>query len=569
MLTRDEKLQSIRNQADVTVLIVGGGINGAGLFRDLTLQGVDVLMVDKSDFCSGASAASSHMAHGGLRYLENGEFRLVREALVERNLLLRNAPHYVQPMPTTIPIFHWTAGMFNAAKKFFRLGDKPGNRGALIIKVGLTLYDIFARRYRVMPTHRFTSRAKALALRPQIDPRIVCTVTYYDAWIACPERLCLEVILDAEETAIERRAIALNYVRLEAASGGTATLRDEVTGATFEVRPKIVINATGAWIDFTNRAMKKPSKLIGGTKGSHLMIDHKELFEATHGHEFFFETADGRICIFYPFFDKVMIGSTDIRVDDPETARTDENEVDYILASVRHVFPSIKLDRSHIVFWFCGVRPLPSSEDAHTGTISRDHSYPLTPPGNGIDFPIYSLVGGKWTTFRAFAEQVTDRVLSDLGKERRKSTESLPIGGGKDYPTNVQVWLSTLQAKTQISQERLKVLLERYGTRAEAVAAFIAAESDEALRTLRKYSRREIAFMALNEQLVHLDDLVLRRTLMGFLGQSNTAVIEELAGVVGATLNWSQEQIQQEIERTRSILEKNHGVKFEPMRVPQ
>src|SRR5688572_17951089 len=111
MLTRDEKLQSIRNQADVTVLIVGGGINGAGLFRDLTLQGVDVLMVDKSDFCSGASAASSHMAHGGLRYLENGEFRLVREALVERNLLLRNAPHYVQPMPTTIPIFHWTAGM--------------------------------------------------------------------------------------------------------------------------------------------------------------------------------------------------------------------------------------------------------------------------------------------------------------------------------------------------------------------------------------------------------------------------------------------------------------------------
>jgi glycerol-3-phosphate dehydrogenase len=569
MLTREEKLQSIRSQPDVMVLIVGAGINGAGLFRDLAFQDVDVVMVDKSDFCSGASAASSHMAHGGLRYLENGEFRLVREALIERNLLLRNAPHYVQPMPTTIPIFHWTAGMFNAARKFFRLGGKPGNRGALIIKVGLTLYDIFAHRYRVMPTHRFTSRAKALALRPQLDPRIVCTATYYDAWISYPERLCLELILDTEAETTENRAIALNYMRLDSASGGTAMLRDEVSGETFEVRPKIVINATGAWIDFTNQAMHKPSKLIGGTKGSHLMIDHKEMFEATGGHEFFFETPDGRICIFYPFFDKVMVGSTDIRVDDPETARTDENEVEYILASVRNVFPSIKLDRSHIVFWFCGVRPLPRSEDMRTGTISRDHSYPLTPPGNGIDFPIYSLVGGKWTTFRAFAEQVADRVLHDLGRARRISTENVPIGGGRNYPADVQAWLAALQAKTHLPLERLKVLFERYGTRAEQVATFIAAETDEPLNTLPAYSRREIVFMALHEYLIHLDDLVLRRTLMAFLGQLDAAVIEELAEVVGATLSWSRAQIQQEIERTRHILEKDHGLKFEPIPVPQ
>src|SRR5512134_3895499 len=133
---RNEILSALRHKPEVSVLIVGGGINGIGTFRDLALQGVDVLLVEKGDFCSGASAASSHMLHGGIRYLENGEFRLVREALTERNRLLHNAPHYAKPLPTTIPIFKWLSGMLNAPLKFLRLRDKPGERGAAVIKIG-------------------------------------------------------------------------------------------------------------------------------------------------------------------------------------------------------------------------------------------------------------------------------------------------------------------------------------------------------------------------------------------------------------------------------------------------
>ncbi|MDP8909778.1 MAG: glycerol-3-phosphate dehydrogenase/oxidase, partial [Chloroflexota bacterium] len=426
--TRRQLLDSIRANPEVTVLIAGAGVNGAGLFRELALQGVDTLLVDKADFCAGTSAASSRLIHGGLRYLENGEFGLVRESLLERNLLLRNAAHYVKPLPTTIPIFAWTAGVFGAAARFFRLtAPKPANRGALLIKLGLTMYDLFTLGNRATPSHRFASRERALELRPQLNPEVVCTATYYDAWVTYPERLCLELVEDAE--ALSPHARATNYLRVEHAAGDRVTLRDEVTGETVEVRPKLLVNATGAWIDFTNRALGRPTKFIGGTKGSHLVLDHRELYEATRGEMLYFETEDGRVCLIFPFHDKVLAGTTDIRVDDPETAHCDDGEVDYILQTVRAVFPSIAVDRSHVVFTYCGVRPLPSSESAITGQISRDHSCEVTPPGNGVTFPIYSLVGGKWTTFRAFAEQVADQVLDALGRTRRAGSEHLAIGG--------------------------------------------------------------------------------------------------------------------------------------------
>src|SRR6188474_1892782 len=139
-MNRSEILTALKNKPEIPVLIVGGGINGIGTFRDLALNGVDVLLVEKSDFCSGASSVSSHMAHGGIRYLENGEFRLVREAVQERNRLLQNAPHLVKPLPTTIPIFKRLSGLLNAPLKFFGVLDKPSERGSIIIKLGLIMY---------------------------------------------------------------------------------------------------------------------------------------------------------------------------------------------------------------------------------------------------------------------------------------------------------------------------------------------------------------------------------------------------------------------------------------------
>jgi glycerol-3-phosphate dehydrogenase len=540
---------SLRNHADVSVLIVGGGINGIGLLAELALQGIDVLLVEKSDFCAGTSSAMTRIIHGGLRYLENAEFRLVRESLQERNRLLKNAPHYVKPLATTIPIFSWTAGVFPAIRNVLGWPAKPGNRGALLIKTGLMWYDFLAGRQSPLPGHRFRFRRAALALRPALNPEVICTATYYDAKITHPERLCLELVQDAEAACGGARA--LNYVRPESAAGGTVVLRDEVSGETCEVRPRIVVNATGPWIDFTNRGLGRDSGFIGGTKGSHVVLDHPELVEATGDEMIYFVNRDGRICIFYTVHGKIIAGATDIPEEDPD-AVCDEAEVDYILEAMRQAFPSIRVDRRHVVFRFCGVRPLPRSDAPTPGQISRDHSYPVLPPGNGIDFPIYSLVGGKWTTFRALAEQVCDEILRVLGRPRIRDSADLPIGGGKGYPR--------MPEGTGLPRERLAELLERYGTGADKVAAYLEAGPDAPLACHAGYSRREIEFMARYERVVHLDDLILRRTLMGLLGEVNGPLLEELADIVSPVLGWSKQDAADEVERTIQLLEKVHGV---------
>lgn len=560
-MNRKDILDTIRRQPKVSVLIVGGGINGAGVFRELALQGIDVLLVEKSDFCAACSASSGRVVHGGVRYLENGEFRLVREALLERNRLLVNAPHYVKPLPATIPMYGWFSGMFYALKQFFHLKSKPGDRGALIIKAGLLMYDAFAGDQQILPHHRFEWGHAAHARRPLLNPRVVCTATYYDAKLTYAERLCLELLLDGE--AASSNAHALNYIRVDSAFGDSVTLKDELTGETLEIQPQIVVNATGAWIDFTNRAMQRPTQFIGGTKGSHLVVDHPQLWEATQGQMLHFVNSDGRITIFYPIEDKVLIGTTDIPVTDPEKANWDEDEVDYLLHAVNTVFPTIQLDRSHIVFRFCGVRPLPNNNAFVPGQISRDHSSPRVPPGDGITFPIYSLVGGKWTTFRAFSEQVTNQLLPALQRTRTIDTKNLAIGGGKGYPTNDearQQWIQSRQQKTGLPTEHLDTLLDRYGTRAEAVIAFMQSGDDRALTHLPGYTAREIQFMAAEEKLVHLDDLILRRTLLGFLGRVNRPVLDELSAVIAPVLDWSENQGCQEIQRTAQLLESRYGV---------
>jgi glycerol-3-phosphate dehydrogenase len=560
-MTRQNTIDSIRENSQVTVLIVGGGINGIGVFRDLALQGIDVLLVDKSDFCAGASAASSHMLHGGLRYLENAEFRLVREALRERNLMLQNAPHYAKPLPTTIPIFNWFSGLLNAPLKFLRLRDKPGSRGALVVKIGLSLYDFFTRKQQVLPRHKFMRKKNSLKLRPHLNPNIICTATYYDAWMPYPERICMELIMDTE--LLSPTARALNYVAMEDAKGDIVTLSDEVTGEILTVKPKIVINAAGPWIDFTNKAMQHSTQFIGGTKGSHLVLDHPELHEATKGGEMFFENEDGRITLFFPLLDKVLIGTTDIPINNPEDAICSDEEIDYILSMIDVVFPNIKVDRSHIVFQFSGVRPLPRSKSATTGQVSRDHSVKILEPGSGTSFPIYSLIGGKWTTFRAFAEQVTDKILKRLGQTRQVSTENMSIGGGKQYPRteiDQKQWLTATHKSTELPEDRLKTLFARYGTYTEDIAEFIIDGADEPLQHHPDYSRREILFLATHEKVVHLDDLLLRRTLIAMLGQLTRPLLDEIADILAQNFAWSAEKKQNEIDCVVELWKIEHGV---------
>lgn len=562
-MNRKEALESLRENPNISVLIVGAGINGIGTFRDLALNGVDVLLVDRADFCSGASAAASHMAHGGIRYLENGEFRLVREAVGERNRMIRNSPHLVKPLPTTIPMFKWFSGLLNAPLKFLGWLDKPSERGSVVIKIGLMFYDAFTGRQRAVPLHQFRGRANSLKKWPLLNPAIINTATYYDGAILNPERFSLELLLDSEAEGTHARA--LNYLSLAGGSGDAVILRDELTDATLEVKPKLLINATGPWIDFANRALGMSTHFIGGTKGSHLVLEHPELRKAIGEHEFFFENKDGRIVLIFPLYDKVLIGTSDIPIENPDESRCTEEEIEYFLEMVEKVFPDMKIARDQIVFYFSGVRPLAYCSAKTTGQITRDHTIQVMEgPWTGLSFPVYSLVGGKWTSYRALSEQVTDKALNFLGRTRKKDTLALEIGGGRAYPADSDAekrWIEGLCAWVGLPLPRVQTLFERYGTRAEQVCSFITREEDVMLKSLPGYSRREIAFLGQVEKIIHLDDLVLRRSMLAMLGQLNRERLDELADVLGDALGWDTRQKKVEVERTIVILGDRHGVK--------
>jgi glycerol-3-phosphate dehydrogenase len=564
---RADILSSLKENPNVSVLIIGGGINGIGTFRDLALNGVDVLLVERGDFCSGASAASSHMAHGGIRYLENGEFRLVREAVQERNRLILNAPHLVKPLPTVIPMFKRFSGLFNAPLKFLKMLDTPSERGSLVIKIGLMMYDAYTSAQggqRVVPKHKFLSRKTSLAKWPHLNPEVINTAVYYDGAILQPERLGVETLLDAE--AENQNARALNYVSMVGGTDDTIIVRDELTDDTYDVKPKLVINAAGPWIDFANRKLGLSSGYIGGTKGSHLVVHHDQLRKTIGDNEFFFENKDGRIVLIFPLYDRVLIGTSDIPVENPADVRCTPEEVQYFLELVKRVFPNLELTPSNIVFQFSGVRPLPRSGAKTTGQISRDHSIEvLSGDWTNLRFPVYSLVGGKWTSFRAFAEQVTDKALKHLHLPRKRDTRNLAIGGGRSYPHDpeeLKRQIESLSAWTGVARERLKVLFERYGARAESVATYMNGGTDMILRSMPDYSRREITFVLQHEKVVHIDDFLLRRSMLAMLGRVTREMVDELAGVFANHFGWKPEQREAEVARTLSILADRHGVRL-------
>ena len=558
-MEREKILEGLKGDPSVDVLVVGGGINGIGVFRDLALQGVRVLLAERGDFCSGASSASSHMAHGGIRYLENGEFRLVREAIVERGRLIANAPHLVRPLPTVIPLFRVMSGLLNAPFKFVNLLDKPAERGAVVIKVGLSFYDSFAQDRGAVPRHRFEAKRASLARFPSLNPKVMFTATYYDGQLLSPERLAVEVLLDGEAEGGHARA--LNHVSVSGGDGATGTLRlrDELTGEALSVRPRVVINAAGPWIDRVNASFGIGQRYIGGTKGSHIVLDHPELRKAIGDNEFFFENADGRIVLIFPWYDRVIVGTSDIPCDDPDGAVCTEAEIDYFIGLTARVFPAIGIAREHIVFAFSGVRPLVYSKATTAAQISRDH---VTHEDSLGGIPTLSLVGGKWTTFRAFSEQVTDRVLAILGEKRVAGTEELAVGGGRGWQAEggETALVAEVAAAGGIDAGRARTLWERYGTRAKDVALAIAADGGRALATRPSWACGEVAFLVRREKALRLDDLLLRRTTLAWLGGLDLPFVSELASVMGEELGWSPADTEKEIARTLKLLRDRHGL---------
>ena len=559
-MTRDAALKDLRDNPRMQVLVIGGGVNGAAAFRDLALQGVDCVLVDAGDWCAGTSAAPSRLIHGGLKYLETGEFRLVAESTEERNLLLRNAPHYVRPLRSVVPIHSFFGGLAASLRRFFGGKAEMVDRGLLIVELGMVLYDVFGTRHRAMPRHRFALRRKVRRTFPRINRSVVATATYYDARITQAERLVFELVDDGRRAHPGARAI--NYLAATGFAEGRVRLTDRRTHAVIEVQPEIIVNAAGAWIDRVNQALTHPTRYIGGAKGSHVVLDNPELRAQLQDQMIYYGGSDGRVCLVYPFFDHVLLGSTDIPIADPDTAVCEADEIAYMLQTLREVFPDIAITPEQVIYHYAGVRPLPQSDAANPGEVTRDHSLPQD---RIAALPIYSMIGGKWTTFRAFAAETTDTILATLGRQRRQSTVFEPIGGGRGFPQSDRQragWIAGFSSQYGMTAAQSEILLDRYGNAAHRIAQAGGKALSDRLASLPDYSLGEIQALIRDEQVVTLADILFRRTSIAMAGRLSLAVIEELAEIAAGAFNWTADECAREIEATLTLARDRHGVRL-------
>jgi len=536
------KTQALQNlKQHYPGLIIGAGINGCGTFRDLSLQGIDCLLIDRGDICQGASAAPSRLIHGGIKYLETNEFRLVKESAMERNRLLNNAPHYVKALEVVFPSNSWFSGLKDGFLGFLGFKARIKQRGAILIEIGLRIYDFYNRKVQALPDHRFLNKSVLQAEYPHFPKDTVAAGLYYEARVSHAERLGLELVQDG--LAANPQSALATYTRVVGRPKGNAlTLKDDITGETREVTADIILNAGGAWIDKINAELGINSQHMGGSKGSHLIVKHEGLLQALNGRMTYFGCKDGRFNLIYPFFGNVLVGSTDQPQPDADQARTTSEETDYLLGIVSEVFPNITLTRDDVILTYCGVRPLPRSEGKDIGDVSRDHSIGRDKLP-GTDIPVLSLIGGKWTTFRAFSEQSSDAVLQILGKQRLASTINRPIGGGRNYPKTDQE-VGRYLSKLALPAHTAKILFDRYGTMAEQFQSHALA----AVPALQNYFKSEIEHICKNENVRRLSDLLLRRTAIAMEGKLTSAAIRETAEIASATLGWDAKRKIAEIE---------------------
>jgi len=365
------------------VIVIGAGINGAGIARDAAMRGLKVLLLEKGEPGMGTTVASTRLIHGGLRYLEHFEFGLVRESLREREILLRVAPDLVRPLAITIPIY------------------KQSKRGRLTIRAGMILYDLLSWG-KSLPRHRMLSRTETLKRWPGLNPDgLLASALYYDAQVEFPERLVMENVLSAREFGTE----VLTHTRVTSLAVNDGKVSGVKFGQQF-AEAAVVINAAGPWIDqILEHAPVKSPKLIGGTKGSHIVV---AAFPGAPANAIYLEArSDGRPIFIIPWNKLYLIGTTDVPFEgDPDQVRCEDWEIDYLLSETNLALPGAKLTRDNILYTYSGVRPLPYQSHTRRHFI-REH--PQLPN-------LLSIVGGKLTTYRSLAEECVDLIFRKLGQ---------------------------------------------------------------------------------------------------------------------------------------------------------
>jgi glycerol-3-phosphate dehydrogenase len=522
------------------VIIIGAGINGAGIARDAALRGLRVLLLDKGDLSAGTSAWSTRLIHGGLRYLEHGEVSLVRESLRERELLLRHAPHLVRPLSMLIPIY------------------AHARRGPLTIRAGMLAYDLLSFD-KSLDRHRMLSREETIKRAPGLAQRgLLGAALYYDAQVEYAERLVLENVLDARESGASVRTYArVDRLLLEHNRVAGVRFTDLLEGIGGQVaRAPLTVNVSGPWVDQLTGATLNNStpRLVGGTKGSHLIVRR---FEGAPPDALYVEAAaDARPFFIIPWNSLYLIGTTDRRFDgDLDHLAADDDEIDYLLRETRRVIPSAELTRDDILYTYSGVRPLPYAGDASEKSITRRHfihDHAASVAGaNGLA-GLVSIVGGKLTTYRHLAEQAVDLIFRKLDRKSPPcETHSRPLPGART--TDFRAFSEEFKKRSALPASVNQRLLRIYGTRAQEVLALALAEDDlrEPFSPETGAIGAEVLFAFREEMARTLADCLMRRTMVG-LGPSLGFGDDERAALIAQKyLGWSKNFAQSKVEAYR------------------
>lgn len=531
-----------KNKFDV--IIIGGGVTGAAMAWDASLRGLKVALIEKKDFGHATSAATSKLIHGGLRYLENFEFSVVRESLRERRLLEKNIPHLAFPLPFVLPVYD-----FLPMPRF-------------ILKAGLMMYDLlsfdknelpFSEKF--LPNHHWLSKKSVLELEPRISTTgLKGGYLYYDVLNKYPERANMEYILSASE----KGAVIANYtefldIKLTKNDSGKkvisgVTARDNITGDEFDIQGTTVINASGPWVDkVLSKLNKKSQRKVTRSKGIHLLLPR-----INNDCAITFSTRDKKHFFIIPWLDYTLVGTTDENfTGDLDNVKVNKTEALDFLNLIKEYYPA-DIGLSGIKHAYAGIRPLVvGNKDETTYSVSRKHEiidHNKTDQISGL----YSVIGGKWTTSRALAELTIDRVMKCQGRKCVKSeTARTPLIGGRFEGSYHSALNSALQKnKAALGPEITAHLFSYYGNEYEKILTRIKSQprSKKIINKLSVHTVAEIEHALEHESAIKLSDFLMRRSSIGNTGIPDIKTVQEIADVMANYHGWNSRDKAVQIE---------------------
>ncbi|MBM4795256.1 glycerol-3-phosphate dehydrogenase/oxidase [Streptomyces sioyaensis] len=531
-------------ERELDVLVVGGGVVGAGTALDAATRGLSTGLVEARDWASGTSSRSSKLIHGGLRYLEMLDFALVREALKERGLLLeRLAPHLVKPVPFLYPLQHkawerWYAG------------------------AGVALYDamsVSSGHGRGLPVHRHLSQKRALRAAPCLKKgALVGALQYYDAQMDDARYVATMVRTAASYgAAVANRARVVGFLR-EGERVVGARVEDVEGGGEYEIRARQIVNATGVWTDDTQALIGERGQFhVRASKGIHLVVP-KDRIHSTSG---LILRTEKSVLFVIPWGRHWIVGTTDTDWDlDKAHPAASSADIDYLLEHVNEVLAT-PLTRDDVEGVYAGLRPLLAGESDATSKLSREHTVAHPVPG------LVVVAGGKYTTYRVMAKDAVDEAVHGLDQRVAECvTEDVPLVGAEGYRA---LWnaRARIAARTGLHVARIEHLLNRYGSLAEELLELVVADPSlgEPLTAADDYLRAEAVYACTHEGARHLDDVLTRRTRISIETFDRGArSAREVAELIAPALGWDGDQVEKEIAHYQKRVEAERESQRQP-----